>query len=123
LLASVSVIDSLTPLKIEGWTDGNGSVSLNETGGSGVDVMDGEECIASGLRNVAGELDDKVPAANFHAPSTTVFHENGTVGEESAADGVGTSVSGSTAGLVDGSTAKIDSLGSVRSGARVGLDN
>jgi len=69
------------------------------------------------LETAAGELDDKVPAANFHAPSKTVFHENGNVDEESAADGVGTSGSGSTAGLVDGSTAKIDSLGSVRSGA------
>ena len=54
--------------------------------------------LASGLDNAAGELDDKVPVANFHVPSKTVFHENGTVGEESAADGVGTSGSGSTAG-------------------------
>ena len=79
--------------------------------------------IASGLESAAGELDDKVPAANFNAPSKTVFHENGTVAEESAADGVGTSGSGSTAGLVDGSAAKIDSLGSVRSGTGTGLDN
>ena len=25
----------------------------------------------------------RIPAANFHAPSKTAFHENGTVGEES----------------------------------------
>jgi hypothetical protein len=73
------------------------------------------------LETAAGELDDKVPAANFHAPSKTVFHENGTVDEESAADGVVTSGPGSTAGLVDGSAAKTDSLGSVRSGAGAGL--
>ena len=77
--------------------------------------------IASGLDTAAGELDDKVPVANFHVPSKTLFHENGTVDEESAADGVGTSGSGSTAGLVDGSAAKTDSLGSVRSGAGAGL--
>ena len=79
--------------------------------------------IVSGLENATGELDDKVPAANFHAPSKTAFHENGTVDEESAVDGVGTSGSGSTLGLVDGSAAKIDSLGSVRSGAGAGLAN
>jgi hypothetical protein len=73
---------------------------------------------ASGLEGAAGELDDNVPDANFHAPSKTVFHEKGTAGEEStvAVDGVGVSDSGSTAGLVDGFTAKIDSLASVRSG-------
>jgi hypothetical protein len=43
------------------------------------------------LDNAAGELDDKVPAANFNAPSNTAFHENGTVGGESAAEGIGTS--------------------------------
>jgi uncharacterized protein with beta-barrel porin domain len=75
------------------------------------------------LETEAGELEDKVPAANFHAPSNTVFHENGTVDEESAADGVWTSGFGSSAGLVDGSAAKTDSLGSVRSGAEAGLDN
>ena len=66
---------------------------------------------------------DNVPVANFHAPSKTVFHENGTVDVESAADGAGTSGSGSTEGIVDGSAAKIDSLGSVRSGTGTGLDN
>jgi hypothetical protein len=75
------------------------------------------------LEGAAGELDDKVPAANFHAPSKTVFHENGTVDEESTADGVETSGSGNTAGIVDGSAAKIDSLGSVRSGTEAGLGN
>ena len=79
--------------------------------------------LVPGLENAAGELDDNVPAANFHAPSKTVFHENGTVGEESAADGVETSGSGSTAGLVDGSAVKIDSLASVISGAGTGLGN
>ena len=78
---------------------------------------------ASGLGLVADELDDNVPEANLHAPSKTVFHENGTVDEESVADGVETSVSGSTAGLVDGSTEKVDSLGSARSGTGTGLDN
>jgi len=73
------------------------------------------------LETAAGELDDKVPVANFNAPSKTVFHENGTVDEESAADGVWTSGSGSTGGFVDGATAKTDSLGSVRSGTGVGL--
>jgi len=73
------------------------------------------------LETEAGELEDKVPAANFHAPSKTVFHEKGTADEESAADGIGTSGSGSTGGFVDGSTAKTDSLGSVRSGAGAGL--
>ena len=72
---------------------------------------------------MAGELGSKVPAAIFHAPSKTVFHENGTVGVESEEDGVGTSDSGSSAGLVDGSAAKVDSLGSVRSGTGAGLDN
>jgi hypothetical protein len=41
LIASVSAIDPLTSLKIEGWVDVNDSGSLNETGGSGVDVLDG----------------------------------------------------------------------------------
>jgi hypothetical protein len=52
-----------------------------------------------------------------------VFHENGTVDEESTGDGVETSGSGSTEGIVDGSVAKIDSLGSVRSrtGAELGI--
>jgi hypothetical protein len=75
------------------------------------------------LEGAAGELDDNVPDANFHAPSKTVFHENGTVEEESAADGVGASGSGSTEGIVDGSAVKIDSLGSVRSGTGAELDN
>jgi hypothetical protein len=96
---------------------------MNETGGSGVSESLASCEIASCLGTAAGELDDKVPAENFHAPSNTVFHENGTVGEESAADGVWTSGSGSSAGLVDGSAAKTDSLGSVRSGAEVGLDD
>jgi hypothetical protein len=49
LIASVSAIDSLTSLTIEGYADGNGSGSLNETGGSGVDVMEGEEISGSGM--------------------------------------------------------------------------
>jgi hypothetical protein len=75
------------------------------------------------LENAAGELNDNVPVANFNTPSKTVFHENGTVGEESVADGIGASGSGSTAGTIDGSAAKIDSLGSVRSGTGAGLNN
>jgi hypothetical protein len=75
------------------------------------------------VENTAGELDDNVPVANFNAPSKTVFHENGTAGEELSADGVRTSDSGSTAGLVDGSAEKVDSLGSVKSGTGTGLDN
>ena len=78
---------------------------------------------ASGLESAAGELDDNVPEANFHAPSKTVFQENGTVGEESSVGGVETSGSGSTEGIVDGSAAKIDSPGSVRSGTGTELDN
>jgi len=78
---------------------------------------------ASGLEGAAGELDDNVPEANFHAPSKTVFHENGTVDEDSSLDGVGASGSGSTEGIVDGSAAKIDSPGSVRSGTGTELDN
>jgi hypothetical protein len=75
------------------------------------------------LDGAAGELDDKVPAANFHAPSKMVLQENGTVDEESTGDGVETSGSGSTEGIVDGSVAKIDSLGSVRSGTGAELGN
>ena len=71
---------------------------------------------ASGLGGAAGELDDNVPEAIFHAQSKTVFHENGTVDEDSSVDGIGASASGSTEGIVDGSAAKTDSLGSVRSG-------
>jgi hypothetical protein len=71
----------------------------------------------------AGGLDDNVPAANFHAPSKTVFHENGTVDEESPGEGVESSGSGSTEGIVDGSVGKIDSLGSVRSGTGSELGN
>jgi hypothetical protein len=78
---------------------------------------------AFGSEGAAGELDDNVPEANFHAPSKTVFHENGTVGEESSADGVGASGSGSTEGIADGSAAKIDSPGSVRSGTGTDLGN
>jgi hypothetical protein len=78
---------------------------------------------ASDLEGAAGELDDTVPDANFHAPSKTVFHENGTVGEDSSIDGMGASGSGSTEGIVDGSAANIDSLGSVRSDTGTGLDN
>jgi len=108
---------------------------MKETGISEADGLDGEKSAESGrdsgrseptsstdcdgsssvLAGAAGELDDNVPEANFHAPSNTVFHENGTVGEESSADGVGASGSGSTVGIVDGSAAKTDSLGSVGS--------
>src|SRR5712692_2871005 len=101
-----------------------GEISGSGTDSGRTDSKSFASCeIASGLENAAGELDDKVPAANFHAPSNTAFHENGTVDEESAVDGAGTSGSGSTAGIVDGSAAKIDSLGSVRSSAGAGLDN
>jgi hypothetical protein len=48
LIASVSSIVLLCSLKIEGRADGNGSESLNETGGSGIDVMDEEEISSSG---------------------------------------------------------------------------
>jgi hypothetical protein len=75
------------------------------------------------LESAAGELGDNVPAASFHAPSKTVFHENGTVGEESAGDWVETSGSGSAAGIVDGSAVKIDSLASVKSAPGTGLGN
>jgi len=78
---------------------------------------------ASDMEPVAGELNDNVPGENFNASSKTVSHENGTVDEESAADGVGTSDSGPTAGIVDGSIPKIDSLGSVRSGTGTRLDS
>ena len=78
---------------------------------------------SSGLEGAAGELDDNVPEANFHAPSKTVFHENGIVDEDSAVDGIGASGSGSTEGIVDGSAAKTDSLGSVRSGTGTDVDN
>ena len=74
------------------------------------------------VEDAAGEFDDKVSAANFHASSKTVFHENGTVGVESAEDGGETSESGITAGIADGSAAKIDSLGSVKSDTGTGLD-
>ena len=48
LIASVSTIESLSSLNIEGRADGNGSESLNEKGGSGVDVMNGAESAGSG---------------------------------------------------------------------------
>ena len=79
--------------------------------------------LAYGLDNAVGELDDRVPAANFHAPSKMLFHESGVADEESAAGEVGASGTGSSAGLVDGSAAKIDSLGSVRSGVEARLAN
>ena len=88
---------------------GRDSVRSESMSSTGCDVS------SSGLGGAAGELDDNVPDANFHAPSKTVFHENGTVGVESSADGVGASGSGSTVGIVDGSAAKTDSLGSVKS--------
>ena len=98
-----------------------------EDSGSGTD-SDGTDSnslvsreIASGLENAPGELDDEVPAANFHAPSKIVLHEKGAVEEESAVDGVGSSGSGNTAGLVGGSTVRIDSPCSASSGAGAGL--
>jgi hypothetical protein len=75
------------------------------------------------VETAAGELNDNVPGANFNAPSKTMSHENGAGGEESAAGGVGTSDSGCTEVIVDGSTIKIDSLGSVRSGTGTRLDS
>ena len=48
LIPVVSAIDPLTSLNIEGEVDGNGSGSLNEIDGSGVDVMDGEAASGSG---------------------------------------------------------------------------
>jgi hypothetical protein len=75
--------------------------------------------IASGLENVAGQLDDKAPAAYFTAPSKTVVsHENWLMGKESAADVVG--ISGS-AEIVGDSAAKIDSLSSVGSGPSISI--
>jgi hypothetical protein len=139
LIESLSAIDSPSLLRIDGSGDGNGSGSLNETGGFGVDVVNGTESSgsgadsvradsnflassepASGLENPAGELDDEVPMANFHAPSNMVFHENGAVKVESAADGAETSGSGSTAAPTGGSTVRIDSLvsGTGPAGAR-----
>jgi hypothetical protein len=122
--------------------DGDGWGSLNETSSSEVDVLDRKENSGSGtdsgrtdsnslascklvpgLESAAGELGDKVSPADLHAPSKTVFHENGAIGEESAADRVETSGSGSAAGIVDGSAAKIDSLASVKSGPGTGLGN
>jgi len=83
---------------------GNGSGSLNETDGSGVEVLEGAEStrsvtgsdrtnsssvvscdIASDGDNAAGELGDGDSSPNFQAPLKMVFHENGAVGEESAA--------------------------------------
>ena len=92
-----------------GWIDSNSLASC--------------KLVLPGLEGAAGELDDKVPAANFHAPSKMVFHENGTVDTESRGEGVESSGSGSTEGIVDGSVAKIDSLGSVRSGTGAELGN
>jgi hypothetical protein len=48
LIASVSAIDPPTSLTIEGYADDNGSGSLDETGGSGADVMNGAESGSSG---------------------------------------------------------------------------
>ena len=48
LISPVSAIDPLTSLTIEGYADGNGSGSLNESGSSGVAVMDGAESSGSG---------------------------------------------------------------------------
>jgi hypothetical protein len=75
------------------------------------------------MTGVAGELDANVPAGNVSMVSKAVYHNSGALGEESEADGVEVSGSGSSAGVVDGSAAKIDSLGSVRSGSGVRLDN
>ena len=72
---------------------------------------------------MAGELDDKVPAENVSVASKAVYHEGGALDEESEAGGVRDSGSGSSAGIVDGSAAKIDSLGSVKSGAGARSDN
>jgi hypothetical protein len=76
------------------------------------------------MTGVAGELGVNVPAGNVSMVSKAVYHNSGALGEESEADGVEeVSGSGSSAGVVDGSAAKIDSLGSVRSGSGVRLDN
>jgi hypothetical protein len=79
--------------------------------------------LAPDVEGAAGEFDDKVPAAKFHAPSKTVLHENGTVGVESAEDGGETSGFVIASGIADGSAVKIDSLGSVKSDTGTGLDN
>ena len=79
--------------------------------------------VASGLDGVAGELDNKVPAANVSMVSKALYHESAALVEESEADGVEVSGSGSSAGAVEGSAVKIDSLGSVRSGAVARPDN
>ena len=72
---------------------------------------------------MAGELTDKVPADNVSVASKAVYHEGGALEEESEVGGVRDSGSGSSPGVVDGSTAKVDSRGSVRSGAGVRSDN
>jgi hypothetical protein len=48
LIASDSTVEPLVSLKIEGSADGNGSGSLNETGISAADVLDGEKSAGSG---------------------------------------------------------------------------
>jgi hypothetical protein len=87
-------------------------------GGSEVDAISlVPGSAASGLDGVAGELDDEVPVGNVSAASKAVYHEGGAPDEESEVGKVRDSGSGSSAGVVDGSAAKIDSPGSVRSGA------
>jgi hypothetical protein len=75
------------------------------------------------LENELGELGVEVPAPNFHAPSKTEFHENGTEKEESALEGIGTSGAESTLKLAGGSTATLTSLGTGRCGADIELDS
>ena len=48
LIASDSTVDPLASLKLERSADGNGSDSLNETGSSEVDGLDGERSAGSG---------------------------------------------------------------------------
>jgi hypothetical protein len=48
LIASDSPVDPLASPKIEGSADGNGSGSLNETGISEADVLDGKKSAGSG---------------------------------------------------------------------------
>ena len=72
---------------------------------------------------MAGELTDKVPADNVSVASKAVYHEGGALEEESEVGGVRDSDSGSSIGIIDGSAAKVDSLGSVRSGAGARSDS
>jgi hypothetical protein len=84
LLVPVSSIDPLTSLESKGLADGNGSGCADSNSLTSCSLVPSSD---SG----AGELDDELPASNFHGPPNRVFHENAASGEESAAGGVETS--------------------------------